>query len=338
MRRRIEALWYRDKPPPLWLRALAWLFGRVASWRRRWQVPRAEATALPVIVVGNISVGGTGKSPVVSWLIGELQALGFQPGIVARGYGSRGPAHPRRLPDDATPEEYGDEPVMLARRTGVPVAVGADRSATVACLAETGGLDIAVSDDGLQHYRMARAFEIAVIDGIRGLGNGALLPAGPLREPPARLLDVDLVLVNGGNWQLAGVPAVRFHLLLGDAHRLDGSRQQALAEFRGQPVHAVAGIGHPERFFSRLEAAGLELLRHPFPDHHAFAAADLAFDDDFPVLMTEKDAVKCRGFASDRLWSVPAEVAFGDDEAGDVRKLLRAALAPEAGAPSATPR
>ena len=323
---RLEAIWYGQARPPWWLRAPAVLFGLIAARRRR--RARAHALPVPVLVVGNISVGGTGKSPVVAYLVDLLREMGHRPGVVARGYGGRARHWPQAVSADSDPAEVGDEPVMHALRLNCPVQVGPDRVAAVLALAERADIDVVVSDDGLQHYRMPRQVEIAVVDGVRGLGNGCLLPAGPLREAPERLLDTDLVMVNGGNWVGQGLAPLRFHLLLGDAVGLREPLERPLSYWREQTVHAVAGIGHPERFFSRLEAAGLRVLRHAFADHHRFEPADLDFGDALPVLMTDKDAVKCRGFAQANWFRVPVTVALSDAERNALRELIARKLAP----------
>lgn len=286
------------------LRPLAWLFAMVSGLRRiayRCGLRRRERLPVPVIVVGNLTVGGSGKTPLVAAIVARLQTAGWSPGIVSRGYGGslRSSA---RLPTAGDPVLFGDEPVWLAAHTGCPVAVGARRPEAARLLLPD--CDVIVADDGLQHYRLARDIEIAVIDGDTGLGNGRLLPAGPLREPPGRLRSVDYVAVRDG--ERAG--AWRYRVTCNRAVRLTDGMEASLASWRGKSVHAVAAIGVPERFFGQLEDLGLEIERHGFADHHAFEAGDLRFDDGRPVLMTEKDAVKCRAFADSRMWAVPASV------------------------------
>lgn len=278
---------------------------------------RSRRLPVAVIVVGNLTVGGGGKTPLVVHLVGALRAAGFRPGVVSRGYGGAGGA-PRRVDGDSDPAVAGDEPVLIARRCGCPVAVGAGRAAAGALL--LGACDVLVADDGLQHYRLARDIEIAVVDGEYGLGNGRLLPAGPLREPASRLRSVDFVAVRDG--ERAG--AWRYRVVPGAARRVDGGPgEQPLSAWHGHRVHAVAGIGVPERFFGQLEDAGLAVERHGFDDHHRFSAADLAFGDAAPILMTEKDAVKCRRIAHAGMWLVPAQVEDRDDLAGAVVRRLR---------------
>lgn len=294
--------WYRRRLGWLCcLLPLAWLFHGVVrlrslAYRRGWLA--SGHPGAPVIVVGNITVGGTGKTPLVATVVEQLRARGRRPGVVSRGYGGRAGEVPVSVTADSDVTEVGDEPLLLARRTGCPLVVGRDRLAAARHLLARHDVDVVVADDGLQHYRLRRDAEISVSDLRRGYGNGRLLPAGPLREPLSRLGQVDLELVQGegGDYRLRGEQVVS---LIGDAP------PRVLSEFAGQAVHAVAGIGDPERFFASLRAAGLVVLAHAFPDHHSYVAADLAFADDAPVLMTEKDAVKCVDLAEPRLWYLP---------------------------------
>jgi tetraacyldisaccharide 4'-kinase len=324
MKNWLQRRWYSQQPPPLLLRPLAALYGRVAESRRHRLQAAQSALALPVIVVGNITIGGTGKTPFVIWLVEQLRESGWRPGVISRGYGGRAPHYPFRVQRDTDAEISGDEPLLIALRTGVPVVIDPDRVAAAQMLIASGEVDVLIADDGLQHYRLPRQIEFCVVDGARGLGNGALIPAGPLRELPARLHDVDLVIVNGAGFD--GAPAsVRFDLQA-DALRnlLDGS-QQALADFAGREVHAVAGIGNPERFFSTLESAGLRVHRHAFGDHHRYRREELDFGDALPLLMTEKDAVKCRAFAQTHWWALPVSARLSPADTERVRES-RAAL------------
>lgn len=299
--------WYSPSPAPWFLRPLAALFGWVSRLRRRRQQQRAalQRLPIPVIVVGNIAVGGTGKTPFVIWLTRQLIKWGWRPGIISRGYGGTSATWPRRVVDFSNPAEVGDEPVLLARETGVPVCVGPDRLTDARLMIENEEVDILISDDGLQHYKLPRDLEFVVVDGSRGLGNRQLLPAGPLREPPERLDEVDLIVINGRGWKSPQEGAVDMELVPTAARAMAGGKQRALAEFKGETVHAVAGIGNPARFFSMLSRQGIQLVMHPFPDHHPYVKTDFDFGDELPVLMTEKDAVKCRDFADARLWVVP---------------------------------
>ena len=303
-----ESLWYSRSRLALALLPLAGLFRlavqlRRSAYRHGWL--KVHRLPVPVVVVGNISVGGTGKTPLVVWLAHFLAQAGYSPGIVTRGYGGRAESWPQLVRPDSDPSRVGDEAVLLARRCACPVVAGPNRPKAAARLIEEQGCDLILADDGLQHYALARDIEIAVTDGVRRHGNGWCLPAGPLREPVQRLERVDLRVCNGGT-PAAGEIAVA--LAPGDMVNLvQPSLSQPLAALRGEKVHAVAGIGYPERFFELLREAGLEVIAHPFRDHHAFAAEDIDFADDLPVLMTEKDAVKCRPFARPRHWYLPVE-------------------------------
>ncbi len=319
-----ERRWYGGQRPNVVLRALAALFARVAAARRRDYLSGkrlAERAGVPVIVVGNLAVGGAGKTPLTVALVEALRRDGFRPGVISRGYGRQG-SRPRRVCADDHPADAGDEPLLIARRTGAPVAVAAQRIEAARLLVDSGEVDVLVADDGLQHYALARDIEILVIDARRRLGNGLLLPAGPLRESPARAATCDFTVVNGGE---PGPGEVGMRLVLQHAVALNDARLRPLDAFRGQRVHAVAGIADPERFFSALRAAGIDPVAHPFPDHHPFRAEDLAFADALPVLMTEKDAVKCLGIAPANAWAVPVSAdlpaAFTDAVTARLRAL-----------------
>ena len=314
----LNRVWY-DRASSWWLLPLSAVYGAAAG-SRRWlyssRLRKSARMSVPVVVIGNVSVGGTGKTPLVCWLVARLIQLGFKPGVVTRGYGGTA-VHARLVDAAADPDVVGDEPVLLARRTGAPVAIGRDRPAASRLLV-TAGCDVVVSDDGLQHYALARDCEIVVVDGDRRFGNGRLLPAGPLREPESRLGRVDAVVVNGGPVpSLDGAFCMR--LEAHDALGLLGGEVRALSEFAGLAVHAVAGIGHPERFFNMLRAHGIEVTGHPLPDHARLQAADITFPDHRPVLMTEKDAVKCARIAGPLHWCVPVSASF---DAGDSAALL----------------
>lgn len=305
----VEAIWYGGHWSGQLLRPLSWLYCLLVGLRRyayRQGLLRVRRLPVPVIVVGNINVGGTGKTPLLVWLAAALQARGWRPGILSRGYGGRAQGYPLPVVADSDPAEVGDEPVLLARRTGCPVEVGADRLQAAESLLARTGCNLLLADDGLQHYALGRAVEIAVIDGERRLGNGLCLPAGPLREPPQRLAEVDLIVVKGR----AGVKAGEYAMSLqGEVVRnlLHPELERPLADFCDVRVLAVAGIGHPGSFFRSLRQAGLEIEERPFPDHHVFAPQDLGVTGGRPIIMTEKDAVKCEAFASENLWYLPVE-------------------------------
>lgn len=321
MKRWLERRWYaREQSAPLLLRPLSMFYGAISTRRRRHLQAQATALRVPVIIVGNISVGGTGKTPFTIWLIERLREWGWRPGVISRGYGGRAAQYPLAVTAQTDAAASGDEPLLIAQRTGCPVVVAPDRVAAAQMLLRDHDVDLIVSDDGLQHYRLARDLEICLVDGRRGLGNGALLPAGPLREAPSRLAEVQLVVVNGEGWRHAG--ALQMHLQPAPLRRLIDDREQDLAALRGQTVHAVAGIGDPSRFFASLTAAGLAIEAHAFADHHAFGAADFAFGDEAPIVMTEKDAVKCRAFADARMWALPVAAQLGPDASSRVRECV----------------
>jgi tetraacyldisaccharide 4'-kinase len=263
-----------------------------------------------VVVVGNISVGGTGKSPLVIWLVNRFREQGYNPGVISRGYGGQAPHYPFSVTETSLSQESGDEPLMIANRCGCPVVVDADRVRAASYLLDTYDCDLIISDDGLQHYALGRDIEIVVIDGVRGLGNRHCLPVGPLREPETRLDEVDLIVVNGDDQcSMVKRGGHSMHLEPGPVHALNG---KPVTLNRGR-VNAVAGIGNPERFFRTLEQLGFEVLRHPFADHHRFKAGDFAFDNGYPVIMTEKDAVKCQGLVADRLHYLPVSACLGNE-------------------------
>lgn len=322
----LQRLWYAPRlMPGAWpLLLLSWIFG-AAVWLRRGAyragLLRTVSLPVPVIVIGNITVGGAGKTPLTAWVVEQLRHAGLRPGIVSRGYGRTGRGL-LQVTAKSSAAEAGDEPLMLAARLGCPVVVGADRVAAAERLLAAETVDAVVCDDGLQHYRLGRDAEIAVVDGRRGLGNGLLLPAGPLRESRVRLRTVDAVVYNGG-----GRTGERMLLEPGAALALDGQRTCALRAFAGERVHAVAGIADPQRFFSMLDDLGLRVIAHAYPDHHRFQASDVRFDDGLAVLMTEKDAVKCRTWADQRHWFIPVEAKLEDAARGAVCRALRRALA-----------
>jgi len=306
----LVAAWYAPRLTPLTtaLTPLAILFRGVVALRRslyRAGVLRSERLPVPVVVVGNITVGGSGKTPLTIALAKALAAHGWRPGIVSRGYRG-GSATPRAVGADATADAVGDESLLLAR-TGFPVWVGGDRPrAARALLSARPGCDVIVADDGLQHYALARDIELAVVDASRGFGNGWQLPAGPLREPASRLDEVDAVVRLGSTG--TGASRREFAMtLVGDSFvRVNAHAVTAAADaFRTGTVHALAGIGNPQRFFDHLRALGIAATCHPFPDHHRFTPDELALPGATAILMTEKDAVKCTAFADDRCWMLP---------------------------------
>ncbi len=319
--RGLDDIWYTRTPlawPLLPLSALYCAVVAARRWAYRIGVKKTHRLGTPVIVVGNLTVGGTGKTPLVIWLSQFLREQGYRPGLVARGYGGKTTHWPQTVTVDSDPSLVGDEPVLLVRATGCPMVVAPDRVAAARALLAEHDCNIIISDDGLQHYALGRDIEIAVVDGERRLGNGHCLPAGPLREPVRRLREVDLIVANGAArgdefaMRIRAVEAVNMHT---------GERRQ-LHEFRSQRVRAIAGVGHPERFFAALRAAGLQFTAQAFPDHHAYRPNDLAGTDDV-LLMTEKDAVKCRRFARDSFWAVTTHTECDSEFGASLLELLR---------------
>jgi len=296
--------WYESIPPPWYSRLLAFVYGALVALRRgmyRIGWLRCQQLPVPVIVIGNLTAGGSGKTPLTIALVEYLRGVGFHPGVVSRGYGGT-LCGPILLDDEHSPSQVGDEPYLIRQCSGVPVAIGTGRVAAARLLLGQ-GVDLILADDGLQHYALGRDLELCVIDGIRRFGNALLLPAGPLREPLSRLHSVNFRICNGGH---CPVDEVSMSLRAETPYPLVdtvGGRQQLEP---GTAVHAVAGIGYPQRFFDSLRALGWQPIEHSFPDHHAFAADDFRFDDgQKPVLMTAKDAVKCRPFARPNWWVLP---------------------------------
>ncbi len=303
--------WHRTTPLHLILIPISLLFRLLVALRRALYssgILPSHKLAVPAIVVGNISIGGTGKTPLTLALAQQLIQRGWHPLIVSRGHGGAA-QQPQQVDVNSTVQQVGDEPLLMARRNLCPVWIGKDRAAAAqAALKNHPQCDVVLCDDGLQHYRLRRDVEVAVIDGARGFGNGLMLPAGPLREPTSRLHSVDAVVVNGGETS-AGQYAMRlsgaiFHNLLDPAQTATADHFHALNN------HAVAGIGHPQRYFEHLQALGISFTPHAFPDHHPYREADLAFTGCDALLPTEKDAVKCAAFADARYWvlRVDAEI------------------------------
>ena len=299
----LERHWYGVTPLHLILLPVSFIFRLLATTRRtlyRSGILPSQKLPVPVIVVGNITVGGSGKTPLTLWLAQQLLNNGWHPGIISRGYGSKA-SSPQAVHPSSDPDAVGDEPVLMAQRKLCPVWVGRDRVAAARTLLHAHPeCDVLLSDDGLQHYRLRRDAEIVVVDGMRRFGNGFLLPAGPLRELPSRLIEADAVVVNGGTHE-AGEFAMqlhgaRFHNLL------NPNTPAFAADFHGMHLHAIAGIGYPQRFFAHLNHLGMVVQAHPFPDHHRYTPRDLAYADADAILMTEKDAVKCAAIATKKCW------------------------------------
>ncbi|MDC6380909.1 tetraacyldisaccharide 4'-kinase [Pseudomonas graminis] len=305
---RLLDAWYNGHPALVLLRPLECLYRRVVNRKRaRFLAGQGDIykAPVPVVVVGNITVGGTGKTPLILWMIDHCRARGLRVGVVSRGYGSKPPSLPWRVLPQQPAEHAGDEPLLIVNRTGVPLMIDPDRSQAVRALAEE-PLDLILSDDGLQHYRLNRDLELVLIDALRGLGNRRCLPAGPLREPVERLRSVDALLYNGASadredgfgFQLK--PSALVNLVTGERRPVDHFP-------RGQQVHAVAGIGNPQRFFNTLEGLHWRPVPHAFADHAVFSAQALSFTPALPLVMTEKDAVKCASFAAPDWWYLAVE-------------------------------
>ena len=326
--KQLDAYWYQTGVITFLLLPLSWLFCSVVVIRRalyRIGVLSQTRVPVPVIVVGNINVGGTGKTPLVIKLVENLRAQGYHPGIISRGYGGWATRESAKhevitVTADSDPAVMGDEPVLLAQRCRCPLRISASRVSAAQRLLNDTDCNVIISDDGLQHYALQRDVEIVVLDGERRLGNGHCLPAGPLREAAGRLRSVDFVVCNGE--ALQGEYAMQ--LQPGDACRVDDVTQsRPVASFGGSAVHALAGIGNPGRFFQQLREAGLEVTEHAFPDHYAYQPQDIIFKDDLPVLMTEKDAIKCHTFATARHWFVPVTTQCDEGLLAGIVKLLK---------------
>lgn len=334
LKRTLPAAWYRRASWLVLLQPLAWLYGKLSARRRRRLENSAYRATVPVIVSGNLSVGGTGKTPLTIALAQELQRRGLQVVILSRGYGGKSASYPLDVKLNTAVEDCGDEALLLALYGNCPVIVDPVR-ARAALYAETRYRpDVLLCDDGLQHYALARDVEIVVVDGARGFGNGRLLPAGPLREGVERLEHVDCIVINGtvqAELPAFTVPDFPMQLRTVGLRSLRDGQELSLSEWQerhGQgPVHAVAGIGNPERFFQSLRELGFAIIEHAFADHQPWRRGQLDFADGLPVLMTEKDAVKYLGFADERHWAVQVEAelpaAFFDAMEGALRRAAR---------------
>ncbi|RMQ42545.1 Tetraacyldisaccharide 4'-kinase [Pseudomonas cichorii] len=310
---RLLAAWYNGHPALALLRPLESLYRRVVNGKRQrflegeGDIYRAP---VPVVVVGNITVGGTGKTPLILWMIEHCRSRGLRVGVVSRGYGAKPPSLPWRVMPDQTADEAGDEPLQIVQRCGVPLMIDPDRSRAVRALLAAEPLDLILSDDGLQHYRLARDIELVLIDAARGLGNRRCLPAGPLREPVERLNSVDALLYNGSiedrddGYGFVLKPSALVNLRSGERQPVDYFPA-------GQALHAVAGIGNPQRFFKTLEGLHWRPVEHAFADHARYSAEALTFTPSLPLVMTEKDAVKCRSFAADDWWYLAVDALPG---------------------------
>ncbi|MFK7955490.1 MAG: tetraacyldisaccharide 4'-kinase [Lysobacterales bacterium] len=315
-----EEIWYGNQPVPWHLSVLEKLYRPLAAIHQRLRRLKAGRVGVPVVVIGNLTVGGSGKTPLLIHLVNLLKSE-FSIGVVSRGYGSSAGRGPIPVNQDSDAASVGDEPKMIWQGTGVPVMVGSNRLDAANVLVKRQQVDLIFSDDGLQHHQLGRDLEIVVVDAARGFGNRRQIPAGPLREPLERLKSVDFVIKNGAPESMTLVP--------GNAVLLNGDDQKPLSSFAAEPVHAVAGIGHPERFFTMLEAAGLAVHRHPFDDHHAYQLSDLAALRNETVLTTAKDATKLAQLGLTRCWIVPVSVQLAPALAEPLLKAIRSLEKPQ---------
>ena len=326
----LERRWYASEPAPCWLFPLETLFKLLAQRKKNKALELSWEAPVPVVVVGNISVGGTGKTPLVSYLVELLKLEGFSPGVISRGYRSSAPNYPFDVSQAEDVSQCGDEPYLIHQRSQCPVIIDADRVAAAQYLLEHYDCDVIISDDGLQHYRLGRDIEIAVIDGKRGLGNGHCLPAGPLRESPHRLASVDFIVSNGPLCrEIADVDISEYTMQLEPQAfvSIDRSTQVPLSAFDTKSVHAVAGIGNPQRFFDTLRGCSQSMItEHSFPDHHHYSESDLSFADNNPVVMTEKDAVKASAFTLSDAWYLDVSAQLPDNFSVQLLARLKTVL------------
>jgi tetraacyldisaccharide 4'-kinase len=319
----IEKTWYRSSLWSVLLRPLSFIYGALVQLKAatyQFGILRRSDVGVPVIVVGNLTVGGSGKTPLVIWLVQWLDRAGYSPGVVSRGYRGRTTEFPCLVQDGSNPSLVGDEPLLVHQQTGCAVVTDKDRVRGARHLAGECGVDIVISDDGLQHLRMHRTVEIVVVDGERRFGNGRLFPEGPLRESPSRLNTVDFVVTNdgptlSGEYQMRATINEAVHLMTGE--------KWPLSQFAEKKVYAIAGTANPAKFFSDLRLAGLTLTARGFPDHHSYQRSDLSDLHLSTVLMTSKDAVKCRPIAGPDWWAVPQTTEVDDSFEQALLKLLQ---------------
>lgn len=333
--KQLERDWYHSSLTwrTFCLLPFSWLFRTIVRMRRflyRARIKKTFQFKIPVIVVGNITVGGTGKTPFVIWLAAQLRARGLTPGIVSRGVGGNTQLKPHWVKENADVREVGDEAVLLLQKTQCPLVIGIDRVACVKELLAKTNCDVVISDDGLQHYRLGRQIEVVLVDGARGLGNQQLLPAGPLREAVSRLKQVDFIVCNGNadSSQTLEIPREDTGAKVPWTMQLQGNQLVSLKNtaikmpLNKMRVHAVAAIGNPDRFFNSLREKNLDIIPHVFPDHYFFKKEDFAFGDTLPIVMTEKDAVKCHAFADERFWILPVDAIVDDQLIQKIFSLL----------------
>ena len=323
----IIKVWYQGSNWKYFLKPLSWIYYAFISLRiilYKKGLMKIQRSNYPIIIVGNITVGGTGKTPITIWLANHFIDMGYRPAILTRGYKGKIGDIPIEVSKESNPERVGDEAIMIASKLKCPVIAHPDRNLSLRYVSDK-NIDFIISDDGLQHYQMDRDYEILIVDNERMYGNNLLLPAGPLREPISRLSRVNLVLKNAESedaknnnnlFRLVGKTAI--NLITGDS--------KLLVDFASTKIHAVAGIGNPSRFFRSLKKVGLDVYEHPFEDHREYKSSDLSFNDENEIIMTEKDMVKCKRFANPRMWFVPVEVQFYQNEQPwllDIERLIK---------------
>ncbi len=328
----LEHVWYSDSRGRFLLIPLSAFYCAANAYQRQTQLKALSQNPpnikVPIIVVGNITVGGTGKTPVTVHIVNLLKRSGYKPAVITRGYGGKAQTWPQKVTPDSDAEMVGDEAVLMATSTGVAVYAGANRLESIQQLLAETECDVIVSDDGLQHYKMPRDIQIAVIDGERGFGNGYCIPAGPLREKINRLDECHLLVLNGqAKTENERLKRAQLMSLSGDnLINLATAEERPLKDLSGKTVQAVTGIGNPKRFYSTLENTGLIVKQHSFPDHFAFSKNDLSFENDSTVIMTEKDAVKCKGLigAQSNYWYLPVSAVLPKDFDDKLLTLLEA--------------
>ena len=308
----INETWYSKNTLSQLLIPLSLIYCGIVAIRKTLyslKILKSTKISVPVIIVGNITAGGTGKTPLVIWLVKYLKENGFNPGVISRGYKGKAKSWPQQVRPDSDPVIVGDEAILISRQAGCPMAVGPDRVSTAEALLKYYNCDIIISDDGLQHYALQRTIEVVVIDGVRRFGNGKCIPAGPLRESTSRLEKADFLVTNG--IAAPGEFAMRYSGKT--VKNLTNKNELTLSDFKGNTVHAVSAIGNTQRFYDYLRSQGLKVIEHSFPDHYMYNAADLSFDDDLAVIMTEKDAVKCQRYNFENSWYLPIKVEMKKD-------------------------
>ncbi|NOR81516.1 MAG: tetraacyldisaccharide 4'-kinase [Methyloprofundus sp.] len=319
----LNEVWYKDHFVGTWLMPFSFIFTDVAKFRR-WMYKKGfkpvEKLPVPVIIIGNITLGGTGKTPLVIYIAQQLKEAGFKPGVISRGYGGQSETWPLKVTADSDALQVGDEPLLIAQQAGCPVAVGPVRAESAKLLLEGEACDVIISDDGLQHYALSRDIEIVVIDGVRRFGNNFCLPSGPLREPQERIREVDFIICNGGEAEEDEIP---MQLEGAYAINLRTQERKPLIEFKGLNCHAMAGIGNPQRFFDLLKQYGLDCQTDSFPDHYVYTEKDIHYKGAEVIFMTEKDAVKCLAFASGQHWFVPVQAKLERQFIENLITLLR---------------